>query len=229
MVKRGTRKTTYSQERYPETQDFVILAKNFSSDAIIKLWNFVWQGYDNYYQEILEPINLSKDYGEIEREITQDLAVDIQRIMPSLGSFVLQHERYEMENTNTTPGRPKQPDLVFVLYSNRRISYPIEAKVLSSDGEVAEYIKEINENFLTCRYAPFSSEGGMLGYLLKGSPDQAFTNIEKKTPCTLSDHPDFPNRHHKISDHQRSIPESKPYPLNFRCHHLILEVMGASQ
>ena len=61
--------------------------------------------------------------------------------------------------------------------------WPLEAQVLKTDGAVSEYIKEINDNFMTCRYAPFSSEGGMLGYLLSGNPDKAFTNIAKKLPC----------------------------------------------
>ena len=104
--------------------------------------------------------------------------------------------------------------------------WPLEAKVLKTDGAVSEYIKEINDNFMTCRYAPFSSEGGMLGYLLSGNPDKAFTNIAKKLPCTLNDHPDFPNRDHKTSDHQRVIPPEKSYPAEFRCHHLLLKIIA---
>ncbi|HEY9875811.1 MAG TPA: hypothetical protein V6D12_20435, partial [Candidatus Obscuribacterales bacterium] len=99
-----------------------------------------------------------------------------------------------------------------------------EAKILRSDGDVSKYINEITANFLKCRYAPFSSEAGMLGYLLKGLPNKAFTNIEAKVPCHLCDHPQFPNRDHKTSDHKRTVPSGKTYPADFRCHHLILKI-----
>lgn len=99
--------------------------------------------------------------------------------------------------------------------------------MLSSDGAVAKYIKEINENFITCRYAPLSSEGGMLGYLFSGDPSKAFSNIEAKVPCTLSHHPDFPNRDHKTSEHNRIVPSNKQYPAKFRCHHLLLKIISS--
>jgi hypothetical protein len=96
--------------------------------------------------------------------------------------------------------------------------------VLRSDTSVSEYVNEITSNFLTCQYAPFSSEGAMLGYLLQGNPAKAFKNIAISVPCTLLDHLDFIERDHKISDHQRVVPEDKTYPDKFRCHHLLLQL-----
>ncbi|MHC5833845.1 MAG: hypothetical protein ACYT04_000000102060, partial [Nostoc sp.] len=82
--------------------------------------------------------------------------------------FDVQHEVYEFESRQSAKAQPPQYDIAFILRANDTIIWPLEAKVLISDGAVAEYIKEINGNFLTCRYAPFSSEGGMLGYLFFG-------------------------------------------------------------
>ncbi|EDX75381.1 hypothetical protein MC7420_1299 [Coleofasciculus chthonoplastes PCC 7420] len=79
---------------------------------------------------------------------------------------------------------------------------------------------------MTCRYAPFSSAGGMLGYLFSGQSSQAFKNIEDKVPCTLSHHSDFLNRDHKTSEHQRQVPVGKNYPSYFCCHHLIFHISG---
>ena len=138
--------------------------------------------------------------------------------------FVIQTERFEMEQREPSPARPKQYDLAFVWIENRRITWPLEAKVLHSDGSVSKYIKEITDNYLICRYAPFSSEAGMLAYLLKGDPEKAFDNIAKSVPCLLSDHVDFQNRDHKTSDHQRIVPAGESYPSSFRCHHLILNI-----
>jgi hypothetical protein len=95
---------------------------------------------------------------------------------------------------------------------------------LRSDGSVAEYVSEITGNYLTCRYAPFSSEAGMLGYLLKGMPETTFNNIAAAIPRDLSDHPDFSGRNHKTSDHDRTVPAGKKYPAKFRCHHLLLQL-----
>lgn len=107
--------------------------------------------------------------------------------------------------------------------------WPLEAKVLETDGEVSDYKKDVNNQFLTCRYAPFSSEGAMLGYLLRGSAENVFRNLGNKIPCSLTAHPDFENRPCKTSDHVRQVQAGKPYPSYFRCYHLILEFPGMSR
>jgi hypothetical protein len=99
--------------------------------------------------------------------------------------------------------------------------WPLEAKVLRSDRDVGRYVNEITGNFLTCRYAPFSGEGAMLGYLLAGASADVLENIAFKTPCILDDHPELASYNHKTSDHVRLVPADKPYPINFRCHHMI--------
>ena len=63
--------------------------------------------------------------------------------------------------------------------------WPIEAKVLRTDGSVAEYVADLRNEFLTCRYAPFSSEGGMVGYLVSGDPEKALKNIGSSAGCRM--------------------------------------------
>jgi hypothetical protein len=220
---RGIRKTI-PEARWPDTPDFVKLAKKWRSDAITVLLNFVWRGYDLYQKDILSEIDLLQADDQLERSITQDLAIDIHNVMSLFEPFVIQTERFEMEQREPSPARPKQYDLAFVWIENRRITWPLEAKVLHSDGAVSEYVKEITDNYLTCRYAPFSSEAGMLAYLLKGDSKKVFDNIAKSVSYPLADHVDFPNRDHKTSDHQRIVPAGEGYPRNFRCHHLVLKI-----
>ncbi len=157
--------------------------------------------------------------------ITQSLERKIRRGMTEDEPFDVQHEVYEFESSKSAQAQPPQYDIAFILRANERIIWPLEAKILSSDGAVAEYIKEIKENFITCKYAPFSSEGGVLGYLISGDPNTAFANIAAKVPCTLSHHPFFPNRNHKTSDHRRTVPLDKQYPIEFRCHHLLFNII----
>ena len=218
------RRLTIPEARWPDTQDFVELAVRWQSDAINVLWGYVWQGWDSYCTKVLsEVVDISEANDQLERMITQDLELDIRHVM-GYAPFMIQHERFEEQERSPSPARPKQPDLTFVWFEYRSNKYPLEAKVLRSENDVKAYVEEITENFLKFRYAPFTSEGGMLGYLLKGHTEKAFGNIAKAVPCILAHHQRFGERDHKVSDHNRTVPENKTYPQKFRCHHLLLQL-----
>lgn len=221
MIKRGK---IIPELRWKDTPDFVEVVKEWNPDAIKILLNFVWEGYDLLVSEVLSQINSDEAKEQPERSITQSLERRIRKKMTGDEPFDVQHEVYEWESYQRL--RPPQYDIAFYLISNDRIIWPLEAKVLETDGAVGDYIKEIKDNFITCRYAPFSSQGGMLDYLFSGDSNKAFSNIETKVPCTLNDHPDFPTRDHKTSDHQRVVPSGKSYPVNFRCHHLLFKIIA---
>jgi hypothetical protein len=219
------RKPTILEKKLGNTDDFVKLAKQWDTDAINILIKFVWEGYDLLTQEVLSQIDSDRNEEQLERSITQSLESRIRRGMTGYEPFEVQHEVYENESRQSAQAQPPQYDIAFKLLANEIIIWPLEAKVLKSDGAIAEYVKEINKNFITCRYAPFSSEGGMLGYLLAGVASKAYSNIAAKVPCTLSHHPDFPTRNHKTSNHKRIVPSEKSYPVDFCCHHLLLEII----
>lgn len=222
MSRRKIASQTIGESGWRDTPDFIELAKTWKPDATSILLKFIWEGYDVCCQKVLSRVDISQADNQLERELTQILDLYIRKGMQGFEPFTLQHESYEMELRGTY--RPKQYDLAFVWFANPRSKYPLEAKVLRSDNSVTEYVNEITGNYLTCRYAPFSSEAGMLGYLLKGSSTIAFNNIGTAVPCTLSDHPDFLERQHKVSDHKRTVPTGERYPVKFRCHHLLLEL-----
>jgi hypothetical protein len=125
-----------------------------------------------------------------------------------------------------SPAQPPQYDLAFILHADERIMWPLEAKVLENAVMVSEYVRDIQEEYLKGRYAPFSSEGAMLGYLLSGKPTDAFHNIAVKVSCEIEDHPNFLSRPQKLSRHVRSVSLAKAYPTTFCCHHLIMEFHG---
>lgn len=160
---------------------------------------------------------------DLERSITQLLAPRIDRAMSGDEPFYVQHGPFERETMQPPPAQPPEYDIAFVLRKEERIMWPMEAKVLETSGTVSEYIKAIREQFLTCRYAPFTGEGSMLGYLLSGTTDETFENIAKKTPCEMKDHPAFSSFPQKLSQHNRNVPMGKTYPSTFCCHHLILK------
>src|SRR5260370_19631617 len=140
--------------------------------------------------------------------------------------FYIQHGPFERETMALPPAQPPQYDLAFVLYAEERIMWPLEAKVMETPRTVAEYERDVREQFVTCRYAPFSSAGAMLGYLLSRSASDALHNIQVALACKLESVTGFSSRHHRVSSHYRNVPRDKNYPSDFRCHHLVLEYHG---
>lgn len=194
------------------------LAREWCDDQSAILLSFVWQAYDQMLRD--DPF---VDGRDLERSVTQLLEPRIDGVMSGDEPFYIQHEPKERETMKFSRGQPPEYDLAFVLRVDERIMWPLEAKVLETPAKISEYVKAIREKFVKCQYAPFCSEGSMLGYLLSGSPFDAFKNIAATVPCVLVDHPSFPSRPHKLSEHLRIVPLGKSYPPSFRCHHLILE------
>lgn len=208
----------YETEQKLPHRDFTRLAGDWCRDQSGILLDFVWQAYD-----LMQMNNPFVDGRDLERSITQLLEPRIHQVMTGDEPFYVQHGSFERETMNPPPAQPPEYDIAFVLNADERIMWPMEAKVLKTEGTVSEYVADVREQFLTCRYAPFSGEGAMLGYLLTGKPDGVFRNISLKLPCKLADHPVFLIRPQKLSKHVRAVPSEKPYPSKFLCHHLILE------
>jgi hypothetical protein len=199
--------------------DFVALAGRWCANFSVILLNFVWHGYDH----LLKDLPAGIDERDLERSITESLELRIQDVMSGYEPYTIQHGPYERETMKSPPAQPPQYDLAFKLRKKEWIMWPLEAKVLETDGAVGDYKNDVTNEFLTCRYAPFSSEGAMLGYLLAGTTENVFRNLEEKISCVLATHPEFPDRPCRMSDHSRNVDVGKPYPAAFRCYHLILE------
>ncbi|OHB28288.1 MAG: hypothetical protein A2X79_05730 [Desulfuromonadaceae bacterium GWB2_53_15] len=216
------RRLTIGEARWPETPDFSAVAAHWNKNSSTVMLGFVWKGYDLLGSGVLSKVDVALVDEQLERNITQFLTPKVRDCMTGYEPFQVEQGVYEFETRVSASAQPPLYDLAFVLKSNPRIMWPMEAKVLRSDGDVGRYVNEITDNFLTCRYAPFSGEGSMLGYLLAGEPAKVFEKIAIKIPCNLEDHPHFTSRNHKTSDHVRLVPTDKSYPTNFRCHHLII-------
>jgi len=206
------------EANFPVPGDFVTLATTWRDDAIDILLEFIWCGLDRLRSR---GYTFAHEQENPEREITQLLAPEIREGMSGLEPYYLEHGPFESETRKAAPAQPPQYDLGFVLFENRRAIWPIESKVLKTDKAVSEYINDINTSYLTATYAPFSSQAAMLGYLLKGAPAVALTQIAISLSCTLETHPRFLERDHRQSHHVRTVPAEKSYSVDFTCHHLI--------
>jgi hypothetical protein len=212
---------TFSQIVYPNLPDLND-PDHWSLKQSKRFFELVWQALD-LLAENFPDIDFTRADNQIERDFTQFVERRIHDVMSTEEPFVAQHEVYEMETILPESNRPPQYDIAFIIREDEKLMFPIEAKVLKTDGQVSKYVKDINDAFLPCIYAPFSYEGAMLGFLLSGKAEKAFENIGNSLNIVLKQHPDFTNRPHKCSDHNRKVPMGKEnsYPSKFRCHHLI--------
>lgn len=204
--------------------NFIILANAWMKNPTEALLGFIWSAYAK--MQVDKP---RIDPRDLERSITQLLEPRVQSSMTGFEPFYVQHGSFERETMLAPPAQPPEYDLAFVLRANERIMWPIEAKVLETPKAVASYVADVTEQFLTCRYAPFSSSGAMIGYLLKGSADDAFAAITQGLSCALNPIHGLLERKNRVSNHSRTVPAGKPYPAAFSCYHLILEYPGLTR
>jgi hypothetical protein len=215
---------TFQQRAWPNTDEFMDLANKWAQSASDEICGYVWAGYEAFKREIRPRVGaLTTNDLTLERSITQELTPFIKRCIPLESPYDVQHGRYETETLQSPQAQPPTYDISFFLAISPRLNFPVEAKVLPNDTSVSPYVSEITDNFLTCRYAPFSSEGIMLGYLISGTPINVFPAIAALLTANLVHHEKFPNQPHKYSDHLRNVPQGKPYPSDFRCQHIILD------
>jgi hypothetical protein len=217
------RRLTLSEKIWPDTVEFVSFLEKVSGESSAALLRLVWKGFDSLSAD-LSAIDLSEPLDDLERDLTQQLEKRVRREMTGFEAFELQHGPYERESRKVAPAQPPQYDLAFALRSNERVMWPLEAKAIVAAGRISDYVKDLQEQYLTFRYAPFSREGAMLGYLLSGDPIEVFTNLSVELSCSLVTHPEFATRNHRISDHARTPPVGSSYPSQFRCHHMIFRL-----
>ena len=218
---------TLSEVRWPSVPEFTGFLRRWRDDGERVMLGLIWAGYDLLREEVLDEVDVGQVDEEVERNATQLLAPRMRRARTGFEPFEVEQGQYENETRKPPPAQPPEYDIAFVLNSNPRAMWPVEAKALRTDSSTAAYVKELRENYLTCRYAPFSAGGAMLGYLFSGKPSTVFERVAERVPCSLTHHPGFSGRPHKVSDHSRAVPDGKPYPRSFRCHHLILEMAPA--
>ena len=203
---------------------FVELATSWMNNPGHRFLNFIWLGYENMRTE-----SPTVDSRDLERSITQLLEPRVRDAMSGDEPFYVQHGPFERETMKRPPAQPPEYDLAFIFRADERIMWPIEAKVLERPSGIAEYVRDVNREFLTCRYGPFANSGAMLGYLLSGHADEVFEAIECKLDCILCEVKEHPTRPNRVSQHSRKVPGGKAYPRDFHCYHLVLGFLELSR
>jgi hypothetical protein len=219
------RRLTLTEARFPNGPEFAEVQSALTEAVVVQMLTLVWDAWDQVRRNVLAGLDLSVADDQLERSLNTQLELAIQDRLTREEPYHVQHESYEYETRRGGRARPRQYDIAFILRKNHRVQWPIEAKVLPTDGQVSAYVKDVKEAFLTCVYAPFTSGGAMVGYLRAGSVDTAFHEIALSLQLdSLDEHQRFLNRPHKVSSHQRTVPKGKPYVRGFRCHHLLMKL-----
>lgn len=212
MISRGDR-----ENRPKVDPNFVALARSWLHNPAEALIGLLWTAHARMRAD--DPL---VDRRDLERSITQLLEPRIRSAMTGYEPFYVQHGPFERETMMAPPAQPPEYDIAFVLRADERVMWPIEAKILETPRAVASYVRDINEQFLTCRYAPFSGSGAMLGYLLSGDASDVFVMVAKALACALDPVPGHPGKNNRVSQHARTVPSGKRYPASFACYHVIL-------
>jgi hypothetical protein len=191
------------------------------SEAIIRLF---WQAVSDLARTGIPAAVVDGTPVQRERAVGRAVAHAMHRRRPGNVSFYVIHEDWDPSSL-ATPTRPPQPDIGIALLSTGTAIWPIEFKLMPGDAAVAEYTKEYQGNFLTCRYAADTAEGALIACLEAGRPAIALSNIAKALGLMLvpgvSHRPT--KRYHKMSVASRHVPAGKPYNATIRCHHIVLQ------
>lgn len=201
--------------------DFLSAVVNWMSGCETTFVDHIWTGF-----ETMERRSPPIDGRDLERSITQNLDVMIRDAMSGDEPYYMQHGPYERETMARPPAQPPAYDLAFVFRADPRIMWPIEAKVIETPGAIAHYLADIRDQFLTCRYGPFSPSGAMVAYLLQGQPSDMLENVQARLGNPIEHTQGNDGRAHAKSTHMRDVPQGKHYPPVFGCYHVVFTFHG---
>ena len=212
-----------------DSPEFSAIASAWPAHVVKQILTLVWRGFDQLKAlPRFKQLDFAGDYAQLERSLT-DLHMDEITLLwretgNSFESFIPKHEPWEWHQITKRSACPPSCDLGFVLRSNRRIRWAVEAKVLQSPAAITKYLADL-EKFLDGRSAPFSTESALAAYLISGTPDEVFMAIAEKLHGELKLHVDFPSRPHRCSEHERNTAKlAEGMPTAFICHHLVFSL-----
>ena len=222
-----SRRRTLSEMVWPDDPEDSQLPVEWAGSVAVQVLDWVWRGFDAVREKYLNSADLTLQTPEqLERNLTEFHFLEICLIWArengGFSSVQPCHESPELASRSSASAKPPAYDLGFVHIENRRWKWPIEAKVLSTAGAVGDYLKDVREKFIAGVAAPFVGEGGMIGYLLKGSPGKVFDKLASELGQSLSPVADFKTRQHRSSHHERANAPA------LRLHHLVMELTRAA-
>lgn len=223
------RRPTLRDRLHGVPPDVAAFGRTLTPRLTDQLLGIVWSAYDVLLADVFSRLDWDEEYEDLERTITEDLADEIGKEVHSNGGFLpvgFRHVSYEREGRSPAPAQPREYDLAFYYHADKRLMWPLEAKLLHTDANtlknLGDYVDTVTARYLACAYAPYAPSGVMLAYLKQGNADILLDHVSDRLGVELRRYASFPMRAHQTSDHVRTVPPEKPYPLAFCCHHLVM-------
>ena len=209
-----TRRPTIHELLWPKDSAFDAL-KAWPRGFGTRILTRVWEGYDRLVSEELSRIKDFANLEQVERSLT-DLHFDkIVALQSGDEPFLPTREVPNFGATHSAKAMPPSNDFGFKIRGgDLSLVWPLEAKFVPQAARVDKYLK--------CRSSPFSSEAGLIAYLVDANIDATFSAIAHGIGQSLLKSKTFYKRLHWTTEHARKVPPNKPYPATLRCHHLMM-------
>lgn len=204
------RRPTFSAQRWPMDEQSLEQARSWATGIATHVLDLTWRAFDKLQTEDLQHVDLRQPLDQLERDLTSNHFMHINKLWSQedegYSSICPHHEFPEQETRAGGKSRPPAYDLAFVYTENRRIAWPIEAKVLQSPGSVAQYLDDVDK-FVSGKAAPLTGQGGMIAYMLSGHEAELFAEIKRrlKQELLVPAASVLTCRAHKVSHHARVL------------------------
>jgi hypothetical protein len=193
-----------SEIRWPMDDESRRQAETWAKEVSSRVLDWTWRAFDALSGNVFAGIDMTQPLDQLERDLTSKHFIEIQRIFSAetegYASIIPHHEFPENESSAGGSGKPPASDLSFVWYENQRVSWSFEAKVLKKAGSLADYLGD-TAKFENGTAAPLVGEGAQIAYLLSGTTDDFFVNLNTK--INLREVAEFSKRPHRVSEHTR--------------------------
>ena len=141
---------TLSELAWPMDDESRQQAEEWTAGVSIQVLDWTWRAFDALRLTVLSRVDMSQPLDQLERDLTSKHFIEIQRLFAAetdgMSSIVPHHEFPENESRPGGSGRPPASDISFVWYDNPRVSWPIEAKVLSTSSTLAPYLGDVRSS-----------------------------------------------------------------------------------
>jgi hypothetical protein len=192
-------------------------AEEWAAGISTQALDWTWRAFDRLMADFLNHVDTNLRLDQLERDLTRNHFSEIQKLWAreteGESSIEPHHEYPELETRAPAPAKPPAYDIAFVWRANRRVAFPIEAKIAPTPGTLASYLGD-TAKFTSGTAAPLIGEGAQIAYLLTGTANDFFTNLSTGLQMALHTVSEFPNRPHRVSSHSRTTAP------DLRLHHM---------
>jgi hypothetical protein len=208
-----------------DSPEFDAIAEAWSTATIKAMLALTWDAFDALKSERFQGVDFSLPREQLERSLTDLHAQEINdrwaRGYLQFPAFIPHHEAPEYHGRFSASSKPVAYDIAFVMRSNRRLRWSIEAKVVNHPGDLVAYLGDL-QKYLSGKGAPYGTEAALAAYLKTGDAATLFTHLRKHLKTALKSRRGFAGRAHRTTRHNRpraKLPQNTP--THFVCHHLV--------